>query len=197
MPRTVTRRLIKQKARHHPANRTLTPCRHTISGTISLRSQRFFSPFPRGTCSLSVVNWYLALRGGPRRFTRSFTCSVLLRNSWGLGKFRLRAFHPLWHVFPNVSSISRGSHDGALQPCRQAGSLGLPRVRSPLLTGSLSLSFPLVTEMFHFTRFYACRFKPAAMKKSSLGYPIRKSTGQSVFAAHRGLSQLITSFIVR
>ena len=72
---------------------------------------------------------------------------------------------------------------------------GLIRFRSPLLTESHSLSFPLVTEMFHFTRFYACRFKPAAMKKSSLGYPIRKSTGQSVFAALRGLSQLITSFI--
>ena len=29
----------------------------------------------------------------------------------------------------------------------------------------------------------------------TLGYPIRKSTGQSLFAAHRCLSQLITSFI--
>ena len=28
-----------------------------------------------------------------------------------------------------------------------------------------------------------------------LGYPIRKSAGQSLFAAHRCLSQLITSFI--
>jgi hypothetical protein len=27
------------------------------------------------------------------------------------------------------------------------------------------------------------------------GYPIRKSAGQSLFAAHRCLSQLITSFI--
>ena len=26
------------------------------------------------------------------------------------------------------------------------------------------------------------------------GYPIRKSTGRGLFAAHRGLSQLITSF---
>ena len=29
----------------------------------------------------------------------------------------------------------------------------------------------------------------------TLGYPIRKSAGQSLFAAHRCLSQLITSFI--
>src|ERR1700726_4565883 len=71
-PLIVTRRLIKQKARGHPApirpqDRITrphlsnwcwasTPCKHIISGTISLRSQRFFSPFPRGTSSLSVAN---------------------------------------------------------------------------------------------------------------------------------------------
>src|SRR5437763_607605 len=80
-PLTLTRRLIKQKARHHQLAPALTPCKHIISGTISLRSQRFFSPFPRGTCSLSVANEYLGLRRGRRRFIRSFTCIVLLRNS--------------------------------------------------------------------------------------------------------------------
>src|SRR5438270_800973 len=55
-PLIITRRLIKQKARHHQLAPALTPCKHIISGTISLRSQRFFSPFPRGTCSLSVAN---------------------------------------------------------------------------------------------------------------------------------------------
>ncbi len=39
---------------------------------------RFFSPFPRGTISLSVTQEYLALRGGPRRFTRDSTCPMLL-----------------------------------------------------------------------------------------------------------------------
>ena len=38
----------------------------------------FFSPFPRGTVALSVTQEYLALRGGPRRFTQNFTGSVLL-----------------------------------------------------------------------------------------------------------------------
>ena len=38
----------------------------------------FFSPFPRGTISLSVTQEYLALRGGPRRFTRDSTCPMLL-----------------------------------------------------------------------------------------------------------------------
>ena len=55
-PHILTRRLIKQKARHHGSKPALTPCRHTVSGSVSLRSQRFFSPFPHGTCSLSVAN---------------------------------------------------------------------------------------------------------------------------------------------
>ena len=74
-----TRRLIKQKARHRPISQALTLCRLVVSGSISLRSQRFFSPFPRGTCSLSVVVSYLALRGGPRGFKHRSTCDALLR----------------------------------------------------------------------------------------------------------------------
>src|SRR5437588_8592043 len=91
LPLIVTRRLIKQKARHHQLAPALTPCKHIISGTISLRSQRFFSPFPRGTCPLSVANEYLGLRRGRRRFIRSFTCIVLLRNSLALLRFLVTA----------------------------------------------------------------------------------------------------------
>ena len=75
---------------------------------------------------------------------------------------------------------------------------GLFRFRSPLLTESLSLSIPPVTEMFHFT---GCRDVSAmySQRREQVlphsGYPIRKSTGQSVFAALRSLSQLTTSFI--
>ena len=41
----------------HPkmGQRPPTDCRHTVSGSISLRSPRFFSPFPHGTGTLSVV----------------------------------------------------------------------------------------------------------------------------------------------
>src|SRR5438045_5538171 len=62
-PLIVTRRLIKQKARHHQLAPALTPCKHIISGTISLRSQRFFLPFSRGTGLISVDNLYF---GFPR-----------------------------------------------------------------------------------------------------------------------------------
>src|ERR1700730_8099612 len=41
-------------------------------------SPGYFSPFPHGTCSLSVTREYLGLGGGPPRFTRDFSGPVLL-----------------------------------------------------------------------------------------------------------------------
>ena len=38
----------------------------------------FFSPFPHGTCSLSVIEEYLGLSDGPDRFKRDFSGPVLL-----------------------------------------------------------------------------------------------------------------------
>ena len=37
-----------------------------------------FSPFPHGTCALSVTGECLALEGGPPRFAPGFTCPALL-----------------------------------------------------------------------------------------------------------------------
>ena len=55
-----------------------TACTYTVSGSISLPSQGFFSPFPHGTGSLSVSQEYLALEDGPPIFKQDFTCPVLL-----------------------------------------------------------------------------------------------------------------------
>ena len=57
-----------------------TACKRTVSGTISLSGQEFFSPFPHGTCSLSVTGEYLALASGLARFIRDFSCPALLGN---------------------------------------------------------------------------------------------------------------------
>jgi hypothetical protein len=56
----------------------------------------FFSPFPRGTGSLSVTQEYLALRGGPRGFSRDSTCPDLLGIQLVSLSFRLQDFHLLW-----------------------------------------------------------------------------------------------------
>lgn len=58
--------------------RAPTACKHTVSGTLSLRSSRFLSSFSRLTGSLSVVEEYLALEGGPPIFNQGFTRPSLL-----------------------------------------------------------------------------------------------------------------------
>jgi hypothetical protein len=40
----------------------------------------FFSPFPHGTSSLSVITEYLALEDGPPSFRQGFSCPALLTN---------------------------------------------------------------------------------------------------------------------
>src|SRR5438445_11848534 len=89
-------------AEHSPP----TACKRVVSGTISLPSQGFFSPFPHGTSSLSVASEYLALPDGPGGFPQGFTCPAELRSHSKLGlHFYIRCCHPLWPDFP-VRSIN-------------------------------------------------------------------------------------------
>ena len=78
---SVTRRpiMLKVRGRAFPCGHSSsTACRHTVSGTISLPSPGCFSPFPHGTCSLSVIEEYLALEDGPPRFPPDYTCPAVL-----------------------------------------------------------------------------------------------------------------------
>ena len=58
-----------------------TVCRHPVSGSISLPSSGCFSPFPHGTCSLSVMHEYLGLESGLPMFRQDFTCPALLKDN--------------------------------------------------------------------------------------------------------------------
>ncbi len=102
-----------------------TACTHTVSGSISLRSPRFFSPFPHGTSSLSVSKEYLALEDGPPIFRQRFTCTVLLNTS--SIDFVYGAITLYRQTFQSVPL----SHEARLIP-----------VRSPLLRESRLISFP-------------------------------------------------------
>ncbi len=64
----------------HSNQRPLTGCKRTVSDTISLPSSGFFSPFPYGTCSLSVTYLYLALDNGLPHFIQDSSCPVLLES---------------------------------------------------------------------------------------------------------------------
>ena len=112
----------------------------------------FFSPFPHGTGSLSVVQEYLVLRGGPRKFKRGSTCPFLL----GIQLLNVYAFSYWTFTFYGIgfklfhlacASDYLLSHNPLFIEFR------LIPFRSPLLRESLLLSFPLVTKMFQFTRF--------------------------------------------
>lgn len=76
---TVTRRLILQKARRQKIALPPTCCGRMVSGSLSLPSPGFFSPFPHGTSSLSVAAPYLALDRGRPRFRQGFSSLAVLR----------------------------------------------------------------------------------------------------------------------
>jgi hypothetical protein len=111
--------------------------------------------------SLSVIREYLALRDGPRRFSRDFTWLDLLR---------YLSRDQLGYVYGTVTlcgpAFLRGSTTdwfcnshvrGPTTPQRKPSRFGLFRFRSPLLTESIFLSFPPGTEMFQFSGLAARR----------------------------------------
>ncbi len=106
--------------------RAPTVCRQPVSGSISLPLSGCFSPFPHGTCSLSVMHEYLGLEGGPPNFKQDFTCPALLKD---LGCSTCTGGHPLRPDFPFRSTLFPKA-------------TGLVRVRSPLLAESRLMSFP-------------------------------------------------------
>ena len=135
---TPSRRLRAETQRTAP-----TVGRHPVSGTVSLPALGCFSPFPHGTGSLSVTEEYLGLEGGPPTFRQGFTCPALLEDQ--KTPLPVPGCHRLWRAVPDASGSSPLA-------------TGLVRVRSPLLTESLLLSFPPATEMFQFAGFAACGY---------------------------------------
>ena len=162
-----------------------TACTHTISGSISLPSPGFFSPFPHGTSSLSVNDEYLALEDGPPIFRQDFSCPALLVvNLVPHVCFRIQGYHLLWPGFPSRFANSR------------AITRRLFRFRSPLLSESRLISVPPPTEMFQFSGFASpgLWIRPGmtlAGRVSPFGNPRIKAC----LLAPRGLSQATTSFV--
>jgi hypothetical protein len=111
-----------------------------------------FSPFPHGTCSLSVALGSLPWRVVPPASHK------IARVSWYSGSRPtglvrpLRDSHPLWCGLPTASSEQELFAVGPTTPVcpeRQAG-LGMIPVRSPLLRDSRLITFRRATEMFQF-----------------------------------------------
>ena len=193
LPQKITRRLIMQKARRQLA--PPTACRQTVSGSLSLPSPGFFSPFPHGTGSLSVIEEYLALPDGPGRFTPGSTCPVLLGILLNKDKISCTGLSPSLdnpsRSFHYPLSIRTKSHN----PRGQVLWFGLLHFRSPLLAESLfCFLFLQVLRWFN-----SLGSLPSPMYSATdtlrwvapFGYPRIKAH----LAAPRGFSQPNTSFI--
>ena len=150
----------------------------------------FFSPFPHGTCSLSVNDEYLALEDGPPIFRQDFSCPALLVvNLVPHVPFRIRDYHPLRSAFPDCFAKDRAITNR------------LFRFRSPLLSESRLMSFPRATEMFQFTRF-ASHSYVFTMRYPLLGrFPHSEISGSKLICqlpeAYRRLSRLSSPIIAK
>ena len=151
-PTTVTRRIIMQKARRHTVRRHGAPtaCRHTVSGSVTSPSRGSSHLSVTLLSSLSVVREYLALRDGPRRFSRGSTCPDLLRYLSNNGDDSVAAYRTVTlcgRTFQNVLLTDRfvTPSRGPTTPQGKSPRFGLFRVRSPLLTESIFLSSPPAT----------------------------------------------------
>ena len=129
--------------------RAPTVCKHPVSGTISLPSSGCFSPFPHGTCSLSVAEEYLGLEGGPPTFRQDFTCPALLEDQNAF--YRYGAITHYGRAFQLVPVLTSGHWPGPRSLATTNGvsvdvlssgylDVSVPRVSS--LSGDLTVGFP-------------------------------------------------------
>ncbi len=167
-----------QKARGHPLVRRPIGLPQIVGiwfQSFSLPSTGCFSPFPHGTCALSVTSSYLALEDGPPGFPRGFTCPVVLGNKtqedafgFAYGALTLCGAPSQRLRLPMRLVTSRGAcsrlQSRPTTPTRQrlhaitSRRFGLLPVRSPLLGESLAcFLLPAGTEMFHFPAFASAR----------------------------------------
>ena len=74
-------RLVGSLCKRHAVTTRVAPtaCGRTVSGSLSLRCPRCFSPFPHGTCALSVSRECLALADGAAGFGQGSSDPALLR----------------------------------------------------------------------------------------------------------------------
>ena len=87
------------------ALRPPTACRQPVSGSISLPLSGCFSPFPHGTCSLSVMHEYLGLESGLPMFRQDFTCPALLKDF--CSHYAYGAVTRYGHTFQSVPLVSQ------------------------------------------------------------------------------------------
>ena len=144
-----------QKACGHPQGAP-TVWGRMISGSLSLPSEGFFSPFPHGTRALSVGNGIQPCGMGPTDSDGVSRVPPYLGSGTGARRFAHGAVTRRGPTFQTVAPAPRSRSCRPATPADRSAGLGFVRVRSPLLAESLLISSPRGTEMFHFPR---CRLR--------------------------------------
>ena len=103
-----------------------TACRRAVSGTISLRCSRCFSPFPHGTGTLSVSRECLALADGAAGFRQDSSGPALLRIPPRVSRFSHTGLSPSSVELSRSVPLTCQHHLMVLQHrrCRNNGGLG-------------------------------------------------------------------------
>ena len=131
---------------------------------------------------------YLALCGGPHIFTLRFTCAVLLWIPLGPTQISVTGVSPSLPLLSRSFSYRRWSHIEVLTPEKYLW-FGLYRFRSPLLAVSISLSFPPLTEMFHFSGYRElCPTFPTSNLSVTRGFRQRRCRINNTRLSHSEIS---------
>ena len=142
--------------RHSPP----TACRYTVSGTISLPSQGFFSPFPHGTGSLSVTREYLALGDGPPGFRRNSSCSAVLRILLGVIQISPTGFLPSLTYFSKYFDyLNRLPYRSPTTPTSKLVGLGFSRFARRYSGNRIFFLFLQVLRCFSSLRLSSIRYE--------------------------------------
>ena len=166
-----------------------------VSGSLSLRCPRCFSPFPHGTSALSVSRKCLALADGAASFGQGSSGPALLRVRSGYGtRFAYGAFTRCGAPFQAAPATRNESRATALQPRARRNAHGLGWSPFARRYSGSHCCFPFLRLLRCFSsagsppRRRGCRARRAA------GCPIRTPADQRPFAPTRSFSQPAASF---
>ena len=138
------------------------------------------------------------MEGGPPGFGRGFTCPALLGIPVGPAQvFGYGAFTLSGPAFQRIRLTSQMPRPGPATPeCKHSGLASSPFARRYLENRCFFLFLGLL-RCFSSPRFllHAMCSHADAYPLQYAGSPIRKSAVHQIFAPHRSLSQLVTSFV--
>ena len=190
-------RLVGSLCKRHAVTTYVAPtaCGRTVSGTVSLPCSRCFSPFPHGTCALSVSRECLALADGAAGFGQGSSDPALLRVPARLATVSRTGLSPA------TARLSRRLPLPSLRPrCRPyyPARASTPAVWAcPLsLAATRGVTVVFLSSDYWDVSVRRVRLPTRGMPRlRAAGCPIRTPADQRPFAPPRGLSRPAASFL--